>query len=70
LRVVSTIEGLRHSEGSYAFVIALIGQAFTAIAQPFFLYSPTKLSFMWFSEQQRAVATMITSMGEFYNVNT
>ncbi|XP_065919337.1 solute carrier family 49 member A3-like isoform X2 [Dysidea avara] len=62
LRVVSTISGLRHSEGNYAFVVALTGQVFTAIAQPFFLYSPTKLSFTWFSEKQRAVATMVTSM--------
>jgi len=67
LRLVSTIDKLR--EGSYAFVIALTGQVFTAIAQPFFLYSPTKLSFTWFSEQQRAVATMVTSMGKLTMCN-
>jgi len=67
LRVVSTIDGLRHGDEKYAFVVALTGQIFTAIAQPFFLYSPTKLSFTWFGENQRAVATMVTSMGKLFN---
>lgn len=65
LRVVSIIDTLRHSDYHFAFIVAMTGQVCTAIAQPFFLYSPTKLSASWFSEQQRAIATMFASMGEW-----
>ena len=64
LRVVSTIDSIRHDGHHLAFIVAMIGQVCTAIGQPFFLYSPTKLSASWFSEQQRAIATMFASMGE------
>lgn len=64
LRVVSTINVIRHDRHHLAFIVAMIGQVCTAIGQPFFLYSPTKLSASWFSEQQRAIATMFASMGE------
>ena len=64
LRVVSTIDAIRHDHHHLAFIVAMIGQVSTAVGQPFFLYSPTKLSASWFSEQQRAIATMFASMGE------
>lgn len=64
LRVISIIDSVRHNDHHLAFIVAMTGQVFTAIAQPFFLYSPTKLSASWFSEQQRAIATMFASMGE------
>ena len=64
LRVVSTIDVIRHDHHHLAFIVAMIGQVCTAVGQPFFLYSPTKLSASWFSEQQRAIATMFASMGE------
>lgn len=65
LRVVSTISSLRHNHHHLAYIVAMIGQVCTAVAQPFFLYSPTKFSASWFSEQQRAIGTTFPSMGEW-----
>ena len=45
------------------FMVALIGQIFTACAQPFLLYSPTKLAAFWFSAKERAFCTMLASLG-------
>ena len=45
------------------FMMALIGQILTACAQPFLLYSPTKLAAFWFSPKERAFCTMLASLG-------
>lgn len=44
-------------------MVALIGQILTACAQPFFLYSPTKLAAFWFGPKERAFCTMLASLG-------
>ncbi|KAK1789337.1 hypothetical protein P4O66_015272, partial [Electrophorus voltai] len=38
------------------------GQTLGALAQPLFIFSPTKLAALWFPEHQRATANMIASM--------
>ena len=63
LRVVSTTDHLRHNN-HLGYMVAMVGQVCTAIAQPVFLYSPTMLSASWFSDQQRAIATSLASMGK------
>ena len=45
------------------FMVALIGQILTAFAQPFILYSPTKLAAFWFGPKERAFCTMLASLG-------
>ena len=45
------------------FMVALIGQILTACAQPFILYSPTKLAAFWFGPKERAFCTMLASLG-------
>ena len=44
-------------------MVALIGQILTACAQPFLLYSPTKLAAFWFGPKERAFCTMLASLG-------
>ena len=43
------------------FYIVLIGQTLAAIAQPFILNAPAKVSAAWYSEEGRAMATTIAS---------
>ncbi|XP_072108249.1 solute carrier family 49 member A3-like isoform X1 [Mobula birostris] len=47
---------------SWKFPLLLLGQTFGAFAQPLVLFAPTKLAALWFPEQQRATANMISSM--------
>ncbi|XP_067903517.1 solute carrier family 49 member A3 isoform X3 [Heterodontus francisci] len=47
---------------SWKFPLLMVGQTFGALAQPLVLFSPTKLAAIWFPEQQRATANMISSM--------
>lgn len=44
------------------FVIAIIGQIIAGCAQPFVLFTPTKVAEFWFPSSQRALATTITGM--------
>ncbi len=44
-------------------MVAMIGQLFTACAQPFFLYAPAKLANTWFGPNQRAFCTLLASIG-------
>ena len=50
------------------FPIGLLGQCFAALAQPFILFSPTKLAAVWFPHSERALANMLASMGKSNNV--
>eukprot|EP00118_Oscarella_pearsei_P026715 m.310333 g.310333 ORF g.310333 m.310333 type:complete len:567 (+) comp50976_c0_seq1:35-1735(+) len=47
---------------NHSYAIVLVGQMICAIAQPFILFAPTKLASFWFSEDQRALATMLSTM--------
>ena len=44
-------------------MVAMLGQILTACAQPFLLYAPTKLAALWFGPKERALCTMLASMG-------
>ncbi|XP_076861883.1 solute carrier family 49 member A3 isoform X2 [Brachyhypopomus gauderio] len=44
------------------FPMVMAGQTLAAVAQPLFVFSPTKLAALWFPEHQRATANMIASM--------
>lgn len=46
------------------FAVLLVGQLLAACAQPFVMFVPTKLAALWFPEDQRATANMLTSMGK------
>ncbi|WAR22401.1 S49A3-like protein [Mya arenaria] len=59
LRNVSTFESV---PVDYRFTVCLIGQILAACAQPFIMFSPTKLAALWFAGDQRATANMIASM--------
>ena len=57
--------------GVYAtgrYPVLLLGQSIAAVAQPFALFSTTKLAAVWFPPEQRARANMISSMGQFSRV--
>ncbi|XP_069782225.1 solute carrier family 49 member A3 [Narcine bancroftii] len=47
---------------SWKFPLLMVGQTFGAFAQPLVIFAPTKLAALWFPEQQRATANMISSM--------
>lgn len=65
LRWLSTVPSLlcstQYSQSGY--VVAMVGQVLTACAQPFLLYAPTKLAALWFGPKERALCTMLASMG-------
>nr|XP_020449687.1 major facilitator superfamily domain-containing protein 7 [Monopterus albus] len=42
--------------------VVMLGQTLGALAQPFFIFTPTKMAALWFPDHQRATANMITSM--------
>ncbi|KAF2356546.1 Major facilitator superfamily [Trinorchestia longiramus] len=44
------------------FAVSLTGQSISAMAQSFLLFIPTKVSQIWFPEQQRTISTTIISM--------
>ena len=46
----------------YKYYVLIGGQSLAAIAQPFFLFVPAKIAAVWFKENQRTTANMITSM--------
>ena len=45
-------------------MVAMIGQAMSAFAQPFLLYAPTKLASFWFGPKERAICTSIATLGK------
>ncbi|WAR21673.1 S49A3-like protein [Mya arenaria] len=47
---------------NHSYTILIIGQSLAAIAQPFIMFTPTKLAALWFPENRRATANMIGSM--------
>uniref|UniRef100_UPI00398E74A5 solute carrier family 49 member A3 isoform X1 n=1 Tax=Pristiophorus japonicus TaxID=55135 RepID=UPI00398E74A5 len=49
-------------QDSWKFPLLMVGQTLGALAQPLVLFAPTKLAALWFPEQQRATANMISSM--------
>lgn len=67
LRVVSTVGPIICSPymGSAGYMVAMLGQILTACAQPFLLYTPTTLASIWFGPKERAVATGLSSLGNY-----
>ncbi len=66
LRLLSSIDFLICSPvPKAAFYVALLGQAMTAVAQPFSLYAPTTLAAVWFGPKERALCTNFASVCEF-----
>lgn len=59
LRNISTLSIIPHE---HAYSVLMIGQALAACAQPFVMFTPTKLAALWFPENRRATANMIGSM--------
>jgi hypothetical protein len=55
LRYLSTLDPIICSRSG--FLVAMAGQSLTACAQPFLLYSPTKLASFWFGPKERAICT-------------
>lgn len=48
--------------------VVMLGQTFGALAQPLIIFTPTKMAALWFPDNQRATANMITSMCEWFTV--
>ncbi|XP_037531406.1 solute carrier family 49 member A3 [Nematolebias whitei] len=44
------------------FLVVMLGQTLSALAQPLIIFTPTKLAALWFPEHQRASANMLASM--------
>ena len=61
IRVVSAVEGIAPDA---MIPLVFLGQTVAAFAQPFVLFAPTKLSALWFAEDERAVANMIATVGK------
>ncbi|XP_052772964.1 solute carrier family 49 member A3-like [Mya arenaria] len=59
LRNLSTLDIVPRN---HSYTILIIGQSLAAIAQPFIMFTPTKLAALWFPENRRATANMIGSM--------
>lgn len=69
VRVLSTIEPvICSSVHKSGFILAMVGQILTAAAQPFTLYAPTTLAFVWFGTKERALATGLTSLGKNFKL--
>ena len=68
LRYLSTLDPIVCSSvfSRSGFTVAMIGQFLTACAQPFLLYSPTKLASFWFGPKERAICTNFASIGEIF----
>ncbi|CAK8680793.1 unnamed protein product [Clavelina lepadiformis] len=60
IRVVSAIDGIAPSA---KLPLVFTGQIVAAFAQPFVLFAPTKLSALWFKEDQRAISNMLATTG-------
>lgn len=65
LRLLSALEGI--DEGAMV-PLVFVGQSIAALAQPFVLFAPTKLSALWFSDDERAISNMLATMGKFFQV--
>ncbi|XP_053347222.1 solute carrier family 49 member A3 [Clarias gariepinus] len=59
VRVVGVLSSLPENT---MFPVVMAGQTLCSLAQPLVIFSPTKLSALWFPEHQRATANMIASM--------
>uniref|UniRef100_F6TYP3 Major facilitator superfamily (MFS) profile domain-containing protein n=1 Tax=Ciona intestinalis TaxID=7719 RepID=F6TYP3_CIOIN len=58
LRTCSALEGL---ESMARLGLVFTGHVLSAIAQPFFMFAPTKVSAVWFPDNQRAMANTIAT---------
>ena len=58
-RIVSTL----FADHQCRYAVLLTSQTVCACAQPFAMFSPTKLAAHWFPERQRTFANMIASTG-------
>lgn len=61
LRNISTFSFV-HQDSKFA--VLLTGQILASCAQPFVMFAPTKMAAVWFADNQRATANMLTSMGK------
>nr|CAB3263800.1 major facilitator superfamily domain-containing protein 7-like [Phallusia mammillata] len=59
IRMISAVDGILPSA---VLPLLFIGQCIAAFAQPFMLFSPTKLAALWFREDQRALANMLATV--------
>jgi len=50
---------------SSSYAILLSSQTICACAQPFIMFSPTKLAAQWFRQRQRTFANMVASIGRY-----
>ena len=66
IRYLSTLHPILCSSvfSKSGYTVAMIGQFLTACAQPFLLYSPTKLASFWFGPKERAICTNFASIGK------
>ena len=65
VRYLSTLHPIICSSVPHAgYIVAIIGQVFTACAQPFLLYAPATLAAVWFGTHERALCTGISSVGK------
>ncbi|KAF5894126.1 major facilitator superfamily domain-containing protein 7, partial [Clarias magur] len=60
--VVRVVGVLNSVPENTMFPVVMAGQTLCSLAQPLVVFSPTKLSALWFPEHQRATANMIASM--------
>ncbi|KAM6952194.1 solute carrier family 49 member A3 [Lycodopsis pacificus] len=49
-------------DSTVRYLLVMLGQTLGALAQPFIIFTPTKMAALWFPDQQRATANMIASM--------
>ena len=61
IRVISAVEGVPQDA---LLPLVFVGQTIAAFAQPFVLFAPTKLSALWFAEDERAVSNMLATVGK------
>ena len=59
LRFFSTLPAVPEDS---RFTVVMCGQGLAALAQPFLLFTPTKLAAVWFPDNQRAIANTLGSM--------
>lgn len=62
VRYLAVILLLSHGSTSGCFAVMMLGQIMAAVAQPFYINGPSRLSGDWFAVNEREVSTTIASM--------
>ena len=63
LRYIAVLK-LIGMDDRFQFPVMMLGQTLCSLAQPLVIFTPTKLTAVWFPDHQRATANMIASMCE------